>query len=162
MGNIRRQHKINVKVPAGIDDGQALPLRGKGNAGANGGPAGDLYVSIIVRPHAKFERDGATVYLNQDISYADAVLGADVEVDTLDGKVKLSIPEGTQPGATFRLRGKGIPYLNGKGARGDQFVTVNIAVPKKLTNEQKEALKKFAEAMGGASGFKSKLFGNKK
>lgn len=162
LGNIRKQHKIKVKVPAGIDDGQALPLRGKGNAGANGGPAGDLYISIIVRPSAIFEREGATVYLDQEISFAEAALGADIEVPTIDGKVKLPIPEGTQTGTTFRLRGKGIPYLNGKGQRGDQFITVRVAVPKHLNNEQKEKLREFADAMDNSSTLKSKIFGNKK
>ena len=161
-GNIRKQRKYSVKVPAGIDDGQAIPLRGKGNAGANGGPAGDIIVAIIVRPHAQFERDGSTVYLNMDVSYAEAVLGAEIEVPTLDGKVKLSIPEGTQPGAVFRMKGKGIPYLNSNGIRGDQFVTVNIAVPKRLNNEQKELLRKFAEATGSASTLKNGIFGKKK
>lgn len=162
MGNIRRQHKITVKVPEGIDDGQALPMRGKGNAGANNGPAGDLYISISVRPHEIFEREGTSVYIVQDISYAEAALGADIEVPTLDGKVKLTIPEGTQPGAVFRLKGKGIPYLNGKGARGDQFITVNLAVPKKLTNEQKELLRKFAASMGSSTIKAGGIFGKKK
>ena len=162
MGNIRRQHKITVKVPEGIDDGQALPMRGKGNAGANNGPAGDLYISISVRPHEIFEREGTSVYIVQDISYAEAVLGADIEVPTLDGKVKLTIPEGTQPGAVFRLKGKGIPYLNGKGVRGDQFITVNIEVPKKLNNEQKELLRKFAASMGSAGTLKTGIFSKKK
>ena len=159
-GNIRRQHKMSVKVPAGIDEGQAIPLRGKGNAGANGGLAGDLYVSVSVRDHERFEREGTSVYLEQKISYADAVLGADIEVLTLDGKVRLTIPEGTEPGAVFRLRGKGIPYLNGKGARGDQFITVNIDVPKRLNSNQKELLRKFAESMGESpEGRTSGLFG---
>jgi len=162
MGNVRRQHKLNVKVPAGIDDGQALPLRGKGNAGANGGPAGDLYISIIVRPHSVFEREGTSIYLVQEISFPEAALGADIEVQTLDGKVKLTIPDGTQPGAVFRLKGKGVPYLNGKGARGDQFVTVNLAVPKKLSGEQKELLRKYAESMGDADNLKSSGFFSRK
>ena len=163
MGNIRRQHKISVKVPAGIDDGQAIPLRGKGNAGINGGPAGDIYISIIVRPHAKFEREGTSVYLDRSISYAEAVLGADIDIETLDGKVKLTIPEGTQPGAVFRLKGKGIPYLNGNGARGDQFVTVTIDIPKRLTNDQKELLRKFAASFGSTETLKSGgIFGKKK
>ena len=160
-GYIRRQHKINVKVPAGIDDGQAIPLRGKGNAGANGGPAGDIYISIIVRPHALFEREGTSVYLTQDISYPEAALGAEAEVPTLDGKVKLTIPEGTQPGAVFRLRGKGVPYLRGNG-RGDQFVTVDITVPKNLNSHQKEALRAYAEAMGEEVTVKAGMFGKKK
>ena len=162
LGNIRRQHKISVKVPAGIDDGQALPLRGKGNAGANGGPAGDIYVSVIVRPSAIFEREGTMVYLEHEISFAQAALGAEIEVPTIDGKIKLNIPEGTQPGSTFRLKGKGIPYLNGKGSRGDQFVTVKVGVPKKLSAEQKEKLRAFAESTeGGATGLKG-IFGKKK
>ena len=147
MGSVRRQHKINVTVPAGIDDGQAISLHGQGNEGANGGPAGDLLVSVIVRPHARFERDGNSVLLLQDISYAQAALGAEIEVPTIDGPVKLTIPEGTQPGSTFRLRGKGIPYLRGSG-RGDQFVTVNVKVPKGLTGSQKELLRQFAASMG--------------
>ena len=162
-GYIRKQHKINVKVPAGIDEGQAIPLRGKGNAGANGGPAGDIYISIIVRPHAVFEREGTSIYLAQDISYAEAVLGAEIEVPTLDGKVKLTIPEGTEPGAVFRLKNKGVPYLNGKGARGDQFITINISVPKRLSSSQKELLRKFAASMGPTDTLKSSgIFGKKK
>ncbi len=147
MGQIRRQHKLKVKIPAGIDDGQAMPLRGQGNAGVNGGPAGDLHVVVQVRPHARFEREGNSVLLDQEISYAQAALGAEIEVPTLDGAVKLTIPEGTQPGAVFRMRGKGIPYLRGSG-RGDQFVTVRVAVPKNLSFSQKELLRQFAASMG--------------
>ena len=161
VGSIRKQHKIDVKVPAGIDDGQALPLRGKGNAGVNGGPAGDLYISVIVRPSSVFEREGSTVYLEQPISFAEAALGAEIEIPTIDGKVKFTIPEGTQPGSTFRLKGKGIPILNGKGARGDQFITVTIAVPKKLNSEQKELLRKFAESTNSGANLKN-IFGKKK
>ena len=163
MGKVRRQRKIKIKIPAGIDDGQTLSISGKGNAGVNGGPAGDLRVSVIVRPHSQFERDGSSVLLNQQISFAQAVLGADIEVPTLDGKVKLTIPEGTQPGAVFRLRGKGIPYLHGSG-RGDQFITVSIAVPKGLTNSQKEHLKAFAASMGESDmgGGKTGIFGKHK
>ena len=162
MGKIRRQHKLSVDIPAGIDDGQTFAVSGAGNAGTNGGPAGDLLVTVIVRPHARFERDGTSVLLEQDISYAQAVLGADVEVPTLDGKVKLNIPEGTQSGTTFRLRGKGIPYVRGSG-RGDQFVTVNIKVPKNLTGSQKELLRQFAASMGDLDGDAGKtIFGKKK
>ena len=164
MGSVRRQHKVNVSVPAGIDDGQTISLRGQGSAGANGGPQGDLLVSVIVRPHARFEREGNSVLLQQDISYAQAALGAEIEVPTLDGRVKLNIPEGTQPGAMFRLRGKGIPYLRG-GGRGDQFVTVNVAVPKNMTSSQKELLRQFAASMGDldGSGIKTgSIFGKKK
>ena len=161
MGNIRKQHKISVSVPAGIDDGQTISLRGQGNFGANGGPQGDMLVTIIVRPHARFERDGSSVLLEQEISYAQAALGAEIEVPTLDGKVKLTIPEGTQPDAVFRMRGKGIPYLRGSG-RGDQFVTIRIAVPKNLTSAQKELLRQFAATTGEADTLKTGLFNKKK
>ena len=161
MGSVRRAKKMTVKVPAGIDDGQTISRQGYGNAGVNGGPAGDLLISVIVRPHAIFERDGTSVLMEQDISYAQAVLGAEVEVPTLDGKVKLTIPEGTQPGAVFRLRGKGIPYLRGSG-RGDQFVSVNVVVPKNLNNHQKEALRAFAESMGEEPVKSGGIFGKKK
>ena len=162
MGSVRRQHKVEIKVPAGIDDGQTINKPGGGNAGVNGGPAGDLLVSVIVRPHPRFERDGTSVLLEQEISYAQAVLGAEVEVTTLDGKVKLNIPEGTQPGAVFRLKGKGIPYLRGSG-RGDQFVSVQVKVPKNLTSSQKELLRQFAASMGDLDGDAGRtIFGKKK
>ena len=115
---------------------------------------------MIVRPHARFERDGNSVLLMQDISYAQAALGAEIEVPTIDGPVKLTIPEGTQPGSTFRLRGKGIPYLRGSG-RGDQFVTVNVKVPKGLTGSQKELLRQFAASMGEDVA-RGGIFGKKK
>ena len=161
-GSIRRQQKLEVKIPAGIDDGQTISRSGYGNAGVNGGPAGDLLVTVAVRPHARFERDGTSVLLEQEISFAQATLGAEVEVPTLDGKVKLNIPEGTQPGAVFRLRGKGIPYLRGSG-RGDQFVSVRLQVPKNLTNSQKELLRQFAASMGEMDSDAGRgVFGRKK
>ena len=161
VGSIRRQHKVSISIPAGIDDGQTISLRGQGNSGANGGPQGDMLVTIIVRPHARFERDGSSVLLEQEISYAQAALGAEIEVPTLDGKVKLTIPEGTQPDAVFRMRGKGIPYLRGSG-RGDQFVTIRIAVPKNLTSAQKELLRQFAATTGESDTLKTGLFNKKK
>ena len=160
LGKIRRNHKLSVKVPAGIDDGQAIPIPGCGNAGSNGGPAGDLLVGVTVRPHPIFEREGTAVYMEQEISYAQATLGAEVEVPTLDGKVKLSIPEGTQPGTTFRMRGRGIPSLRG-GGRGDQFVSVKLAVPRGLTGSQKELLRQFAASMGEDMS-RGGIFGKKK
>ena len=163
LGSIRRQHKMTVKIPAGIDDGQTISRQGYGNAGVNGGPAGDLLINVIVRPHPVFERDGNSVIMEQEISYAQATLGAEIEVPTLDGKVKLNIPEGTQPGAVFRLRGKGIPFLRG-GGRGDQFVSVKGGIPKGLTSSQKELLRQFAASMGefDGAGAKSGIFGKKK
>ncbi len=162
MGRIRRQHKMTVKIPAGIDDGQTISRAGYGDTGVNGGSPGDLLISVIVRPHAVFERDGTSVIMEQEISYAQATLGAEVEVPTLDGKVKLTIPEGTQPGAVFRMRGRGIPYLRGSG-RGDQFVSVKVVVPRNLNANQKELLRQFAASMGEQdSGGKGSIFGKKK
>ena len=160
MGSVRRQHKVTVSVPAGIDDGQTISLRGQGNAGLNGGPAGDLLITVLVQPHARFERDGASILLDQEVSFAQAALGAEVEVPTLDGKVKLNIPEGTQTGTTFRLKGKGVPFLR-NGGRGDQFVTVNVAVPKGLSSAQKDALRQYAQTMGETVEQKN-IFGKRK
>ena len=146
-GVVRRRRKIQASVPAGIDNGQTISIRGQGHAGKNGGPAGDLLVTITVRPHELFRREGTSVLCEAPITFPQAVLGAELEIPTIDGKVKYDIPEGTQSGTTFRLKGKGIPALNGRG-RGDQYVTVYIETPRNLNREQKEALKKFAEAVG--------------
>ena len=132
-GSVRRQRKLTVSIPAGIDNGQAVSLRGQGGAGKNGGPAGDLLISVTVRPHEFFKRDGTSVYLEHPVTFLQATLGAELEIPTIDGKVKWSLPAGTQPGTTFRLRGKGIPSVNGRG-RGDQYVTVNVQVPTGLTH----------------------------
>jgi molecular chaperone DnaJ len=146
-GSVRKQRKITLHIPAGIDNGQAVSLRGQGGAGQNGGPAGDLVVSVTVRPHAVFKRDGTSVYLDQAVTFLQSALGAELEIPTLDGKVTWTLPEGTQTGTTFRLRGKGIPGLGGRG-RGDQFVTVNVQTPRNLSAAQKEALRSYARTMG--------------
>ncbi len=163
-GAVRKNQTIKVKIPAGIDDGQTLNLRGKGNTGLDGGPAGDLLITVFVKPHPLFERDGNSVLMEMPVSFAQAALGAEIEVPTIDGRVKLTIPEGTQPGSVFRLRGKGIPYLQSKGGgRGDQFVTITVTVPKNMTAEQKERLRAYAEAMNeSVSEGRSGIFGNKK
>ncbi len=158
-GTKRVQRTISINIPAGIDDGQSISLRGQGNAGKNGGPAGDLLVNIRVRASEMFGREGDDILYDMDISFVQAALGAEVEVPTLDGKVKYKIPEGTQTGSVFRLRGKGVPHLNGAG-RGDQYVTVNITVPKNLTPAQKEALEAFGESMNEKS--ESGIFSRKK
>ncbi len=145
-GQQRRRKTIKVTVPAGIDSDQTISLRGQGNAGRNGGPAGDLLIIINVRPHELFRRDGSNVWCDAPITFTQAVLGGEMEIPTIDGKVKYTIPEGTQTGTTFRLRGKGIPNLSGRG-RGDQYVTVNIETPRNLNREQKEALRKFGETL---------------
>ena len=146
-GNVKKTKRVTVSIPAGIDEGQAVSLRGQGNAGKNGGPAGDLIVGIHIRPHPQFQRDGTTVLYEQPVTFYQAVMGAELEIPTIDGKVKYNLPAGTQTGTTFRLRGKGIPELRGRG-RGDQYVTIRIQVPTSLNSEQKEALRAFAEAMG--------------
>ena len=147
LGNVRRQKSIDFSIPAGIDDGQTVSKRGEGHAGLNGGPNGDLLVSVSVRPHEYFTREGTSVLLTYPISVTQAILGAEVEVLTLDGKVKYTIPEGTQSGTVFRLRGKGIPYLRSQDRRGDQFVTVSVEIPKGLTKEQRELVEKLASSM---------------
>lgn len=143
-GKIRHKKTIEVTIPAGIDDTNVLNVSGKGNAGSNGGPNGDLHVEVNVRPHAIFERRGNDIYMDMPLTFTQAALGADVEVPTLDGKVSYHVHEGTQPGDRFRLKGKGIPSLHGYG-KGDEYVTVTVEVPKNLSKQQKEILKKFDE-----------------
>ncbi len=153
----RVRKSIKVKIPAGIDDGQTLSVRGEGHAGANGGPSGDLLVTVSVRPHPIFERDGTSVHIELPISFAQAALGAELEVPTIDGKVKWTLPEGTQTGSTFRLKGKGIPRINSSG-RGDEFVHVVVETPKNLTQKQKELLREFEGlAEEGKKGFFDKF-----
>lgn len=146
-GSVRKKKRVTVTIPAGIDDGQAVSLRGQGNAGKNGGPAGDLIVGIRIKPHSQFRRDGTTVLYEQPVSFYRAAMGGELEIPTIDGKVKWSLPAGTQPGTTFRLRGKGIPELRGRG-RGDQYVTIKVQVPTSLSAEQRAALEAFGESMG--------------
>ena len=146
-GSVKKSKRITVTIPAGIDDGQAVSLRGQGNAGKNGGPAGDLIVGVRVKPHPQFRRDGTTVLYEQPVSFFQAAMGAELEIPTIDGKVKYTLPAGTQTGTTFRLRGKGIPELRGRG-RGDQYVTIRVQVPTSMNAEQKEALRAFAQTMG--------------
>lgn len=145
QGRVDKKVTLKVKVPAGVDNGQQIRLAGKGEAGMNGGPAGDLYVAFRVKPHEIFVREDDDVYLEMPITFAQAALGAEVEVPTLDGKVMLKIPAGTQTGTKFRLRGKGIQNVHGHG-KGDQHVVVKVVVPKKMTSKQKELLRKFDEA----------------
>ena len=147
-GAVRKARKITVNIPAGADTGNAFVLRGQGHAGQNGGPSGNIIVVAEVRPHAFFRRDGSDVMMEKEISFVEAALGAELEIPTVDGKVKYKLPAGTQSNTTFRLRGQGIPNLNGRG-RGDQYVTVKVVVPKNLTGVQEEALRRFDKAMKG-------------
>ena len=142
QGRIRKRRAIKVNIPAGIDDGQTISLRGQGHAGKNGGPNGDLLITIMVQPHEIFRREGTSVFCEAPITFAQAVLGGTLEIPTIDGKVKWNLPEGTQPGKVLRLKGKGIPSLRG-GLRGDQLVRIKVVVPTKLSDKQKDALRAF-------------------
>ena len=146
-GRIRKRRKIKVTIPAGIDEGQMLTLRGEGEPGLRGGPNGDLYIVIHVKPHEIFKREGYDVYVKIPISFADAALGGEIKIPTLDGMVSFTIPEGTQTGTKFKLRGKGIPHIGGRG-RGDQIVEVYVEVPKRLSEKQKELLREFKRLEG--------------
>ena len=146
-GKVRRNPKIRVKVPAGVDEGQMVRVHGEGSVGSNGGPAGDLLVEIRIKRHKLFERDGADVLCELPISFTQAALGAEIEIPTLDGRVTYTIPEGTQTGTTFRLRDKGIPYVNNRSRRGDQLVTVVVETPTRLSAKQKELLRQLDETM---------------
>ena len=145
-GKTAARKSLEINIPAGIDDDQNIALRGQGDAGSNGGPAGDVIVHVTVKADPMFERDGYDVTIHVPITFSQAVLGDDVEVPTVDGRIVQHIPEGTQSGTKFRLRGQGIQYLNGRG-RGDQYVIVDVEIPKKVTRAQREALKAFEDSM---------------
>ena len=149
-----------MDIPAGIDDGQVINLRGGGDAGVNGGPAGDLRINVNVRPHPIFERRGYDVYCEIPITFTQAALGDEIIVPTLDGKVKFTIHEGTQPGDEFKLRGKGIQRLNYSG-KGDQYVRITVEVPKELTKAQKDKLKEFDKVTDDKNYKKRKSFTDK-
>jgi molecular chaperone DnaJ len=146
-GRVRKTRKIDVKIPAGVESGSRLRISGEGEAGLRGGSPGDLYIYIYVKKHPEFERQGDDVYSEVKISMAQAALGATVMVKTLDGKVELKIPEGTQYGTSFRLRGRGVTHLRGQG-RGDHYVKAKVSTPTKLTGEQRELFKKLALSFG--------------
>jgi molecular chaperone DnaJ len=141
-GRVRKRKTIKVKIPAGVDNDSRIRLTGEGEAGARGGPSGDLYIFVRVRPHKLFDRRENDVYMEMPVTFTQAALGAEVKVDTLDGKATLKVPEGVQTHTLLRLKGKGIPHLRGSG-RGDQLVRVIVATPTKLSQKQKELLKDF-------------------
>ena len=145
-GKTASRKNLEINIPAGIGDDQNIALRGQGDAGSFGGPAGDVIVHVTVKPDPMFERDGYDVTIHIPITFSQAVLGDDIEVPTVDGRILQHIPEGTQSGTKFRLRGQGIKYLNGRG-RGAQYVIVDVEIPKKLTRAQREALKTFEESL---------------
>ena len=148
-GYITRKKKIQVSIPAGIDNGQCVRIREKGEPGENGGPRGDLLVEVMVSRHANFQRDGYDIYSTVPISYAKAALGGDVRINTIDGDVLYTVKPGTQTNTKVRLRGKGVPSVRNKQMRGDHYITLVVQVPTKLTSEQKELLKQFDIALNG-------------
>lgn len=161
-GRIRRARRISINVPAGIDNGQAITLRGEGEQGKRGGAAGDLYVYFSVKPHKLFKRRGNDIYLEVAVSFANAALGAEITVPTLEDSIKYKIPEGTQPGTVFRIRGKGIKRLGGND-RGDMYITVGVEIPRRLSSKQKELLRAFDDSVTGNDPQEKKrgIFGGK-
>ncbi|MBE6552990.1 MAG: molecular chaperone DnaJ [Ruminococcaceae bacterium] len=157
-GQTRETKRLTVSIPAGIDNGERIALRGQGNDGRNGGAAGDLIIVVSVRNHNIFERDGYDIYCEVPITVAEATLGADIDVPTLEGNTKYHIPEGTQPGTRFTLKSKGIPYVNGNGRRGELIFRVQVEIPKGLTDKQKDAMKAFADSCGESNYSKHKQF----
>src|ERR1700744_3470138 len=145
-GRVEREHTIQVSIPAGVEDGTRIRYQGEGDAGRSGGPSGDLYIVLTVKAHAFFERDGNDLHCVMPISFTQAALGAEIQIQTLEGETGLKIPEGTQSGREFRVRGKGVPYLNEHG-RGDLVVQVAVQNPKKLTRVQKELLRQLGETI---------------
>lgn len=158
QGRVQEHKTLSVKVPAGVDTGDRIRLSGEGESGAQGGPSGDLYVVVNVREHAIFQRDGKHLYCEVPISFADAALGGELEVPTLDGRVKLKIPEGTQTGKLFRLRGKGVAPVRGGGA-GDLMCRVAVETPVNLTKRQRELLEEFRGSLTGDGGHSPKASG---
>ncbi|MDF2839258.1 MAG: molecular chaperone DnaJ [Clostridia bacterium] len=159
-GTVRKNKKITIEIPAGVDNGSVMPLRGEGEPGEKGGPKGDLYIYFRVKPHSLFKRDGMNLFCEIPISFVQATMGAEISVPTLEGQEQFEIPEGTQTGTTFKLKGQGIPSLRSK-ARGDLYFTVKVDIPRKLSDKQKEALKHFADAMGEEITGKGKSFFDK-
>ena len=160
VGRVRSTVEKTVDVPAGIEDGQTLRVSGEGNGGYNGGPNGDLHINVTVRPDPLFERDGYDVWTDIPLTYTQATLGDEITVPTVDGKVTYKVPEGTQTGTVFRLRGKGIKKIN-RPDHGDHYVRVNIEVPKNLTKEQKQKLKEFEQSLSDKNYAKRSTFFDK-
>jgi len=156
-GKVRVSKRRTIKVPAGIDNGQVLTIRGQGGLGERGGPPGDLLVVITVRPHKLFKRREDNLYIDMPITFTQAALGAELDVPTLGKPVKYKFPEGTQPGQVFCLKGQGVNHLRG-GGRGDLYVTTVVEIPKKLTNQQKELLRQFDGTATNAQYEKKKTF----
>lgn len=147
-GRVRRNRKITIKIPAGIDNGMQIPLRKQGEPGLRGGENGDLYIFVTVKPHKLFTRENYDLYCDVTVSFTQAALGGEIDVPTLNGMIKHNLPEGTQPGTVIRLRGQGVQNLRGAG-KGDLYIKVNVEIPRKLTDKQKELLRQFDETLTG-------------
>ena len=147
-GRVRKNRKITIKIPAGIDNGMQIPLRKQGEPGLRGGENGDLYIFVTVKPHKLFTRENYDLYCDVTVSFTQAALGGEIDVPTLNGMIKHNLPEGTQPGTVIRLRGQGIQNLRGAG-KGDLYIKVNVEIPRKLTDKQKELLMQFDETLTG-------------
>lgn len=147
-GYVKITKKLAVNIPAGINDGERIALRGEGSDGKNGGPAGDLIIAVSLKPHKIFKREGYNIYCDVPVTVAEATLGAEIEIPTLEGNQKYTIPEGTQPGTQFTLRGKGIPFVNSQSRRGDLVFTAVVEIPKGLTEKQKDNMRAFADSCG--------------
>ena len=160
-GYVRVKKTLEVSIPAGIDDGQMISLRGQGDDGRNGGSAGDLIIVVAVRPHRFFDRNGMDLYCEIPVTFPEAALGTEITVPTLTGSVKYAIPEGTQTGTRFKLKGEGIVNVNNQKSKGDLYFTVNVEVPKGLNGDQKKALREFAEKCGDTNYAKKKSFFDK-
>ena len=148
-GKEKRQHSISIKIPAGVDEDSQIRLRGEGQAGTRGGASGDLYITLAIEQHEFFKRDGDNIIYELPINFAQAALGTEVEVPTLDGKTKLKLPPGSQTGKVFRLKNKGIPHLHRRG-RGDQLVTLLVVTPDSLTKKQRQLFQELADTLGPA------------
>jgi molecular chaperone DnaJ len=153
---VQTERTITVKIPCGVDDGSRIRMSGSGEAGLRGGTAGDLYVYISVRRHQRFRREGLDVFIDVPVGFAQAALGAEIKVPSLEGELALEISGGTQSGSTYRMPGRGMPSVRG-GARGDQLVTIHVVVPTKLSKRQRELLEEFA-GESGVPGYDDKSF----
>lgn len=161
-GHVRKRRTANVQIPAGIDDGQNIVLNGQGEPGKNGGPNGDLFVRVSIAKDKLFERDGVNLHMVLPITFTQASIGDEVQIPTItDGSVKLKIPEGTQNDATFKIAGKGMPYLRNNKVKGDIIIHVKVEIPKKLNQKQKDLLKQFEDSLTGKEYEKRKNFVDK-
>merc|ERR1712071_74678 len=156
QGVVSTTKQIKVSIPAGVENGNKLRVRGEGDAGPNGGPAGDLYIFLKVKEDRTFRREGPEVYSEAGVSYVDAILGASIKVPVVDGDVTIKVPQGTQPGQVMRLKGNGAPKLGNPDQRGDHYVTMNVEIPKDISAEERalmEQLRELSESKKGAKGF---------